>query len=475
MGRRSPFVSGTQRATLMRIPPLKPRGKENVPNSPSVLILGAGFGGLTAAQELARLFPRHDECKITLVDQNNFTLFTPMLTEVAGGQVDERDVISAVRALSPRITFVQGCVDSIDLDHRQVEIRLGRKAAGIPEAGATLSADHLIIALGSVTNFDGISGLKEHSLAMKSVSDAATIRNRALALLERADAERESDRRRAILTFVIGGGGFSGVETAAALNAMVQEVAEFYPHVSASDIRVLVVEPKHRLLPELSEGLARYAHTKLQEGGVETALQTSITGVGDGYVEVDPPIHGQRRIDAHTLIWTAGVTPSPVLGTLNVPLGRHGGIVVEETLAVPDHQGVWALGDCAEVPRSHGRGTYAPTAQNALREGTHVARNIVAGIRGQPLQPFAYQPIGELALVGKRSGVASIYGLHLSGTPAWAMWRATYLYKMPSIDRRIRVLFNWAMDLLVGRDITEVPAAATAGPSSSPARTEQRN
>jgi len=418
-----------------------------------IVIVGAGFAGVHVARELARLLPHEEDGAITLVDQNNFMLFTPMLTEVVGGQVETSHVVSAVRRLSPRVAFAQGRVDGIDLSTKRVTLTVGGTAAGIPRSSRTVEADQLVIALGSVTNYHGIPGVQEHALTVKSVGDAAAIRNRTLELLDYAAAEPDQEQRRALLTFVVGGGGFAGVETMAALNDLVRAVAKTYPPLRDTPIRTVLVHPGKRLLPELSAGLARYAQRKLEQRGVEVILDTKITGAGPDYTELE----GGTRIPTHLLIWTAGVTPSPVIGTLDCTRGRHGGVVVDACCAVAGHPGVWALGDCAEIPHPGGKKTYAPTAQNAMREGRQVARNIAAVLQGHKPQPFVYTPIGELALVGRRSGVASLYGVHLSGLLAWVLWRGIYLAKMPLLGKRVRIGLDWLLDVLCGRDIVALP------------------
>jgi len=420
-----------------------------------IIIMGAGFAGTHAARELAKLLPKEEDGEIILVDQNNYFLFTPMLTEVVGGQVDTRHVISAVRTLAPRVRFEQGRIDGIDLATKRVTLTTGGMEDGIPGHQRTLEAEHLVIALGSVTDFHGIPGVQEHALTVKSIGDAAAIRNRALALLEAADTEPNAAARRRLLTFVVGGGGFFGVETMAALNDFVRDAAKHYPRVTATEMRTVLVHPGKRLLPELSGDLATHAHQKLRQRGVEVHLNTKITGAGEDHVELE----GGQRIDSHLLVWAAGVTPSPVVGVLDCKRGEHGGIVVDTCCRIPDHPGTWALGDCAEVPRPGGKKTYAPTAQNATREGTLVARNIVAVLGGQQPRPFAYKPIGELAIVGSRSGVAKVYGLHLSGIVAWAMWRVVYLAKIPRMSKRVRVGLDWLLDLLFEGEIAEAPGA----------------
>jgi NADH dehydrogenase len=371
---------------------------------------------MNVARELAKLLPSPQETEIRLVDQNNFLLFTPMLTEVAGGELDPRHIVASPRRLAPRIAFQQGVVKNIDLPNRSVVLETGK-----------LSADHLVIALGSVPNYHHVPGLREHSLGMKSVADAAAIRNRALACLERANWEADAALRRELLTFVVGGGGYTGVETMAAVNDMVRDEAAHYPNIRHEEITTIIVEPGERLLAELSADLAAYAQQKLENHGVQMVLKTKITGASANYVELE----NRGRIPTRTLIWAGGVTPNPLIEKLDCRRGHHGAVVVDDCCAVPGHPGVWAIGDCAEVPKPGSNGSYAPTAQNAVREGALVARNIAAALRGQTPKPFRYRSVGELALVGRHSGVGKLYGRRFSSFAAWALWRAVYVSKMP--------------------------------------------
>ena len=423
---------------------------------PRIVILGAGFAGMYAARTLARLLPGDEDGEITLVDQNNFMLFTPMLTEVASGELDTRHIVNPVRSFSRRIRFEQGRVDGIDMAAKRVALTVERPD-GLHDH-RTLEADHIVLALGSVANFHHIEGMQQHALTMKSLGDAIALRNRVIQALERADIIDDPEMRCQLLTFVVGGGGFSGVETMAALNDFARDITRYYPHVQRDEIHTVIVEPGPRLLPELTGKLAAYTKRKLAQRGVEVRLETKISGATDEYVELE----GGERIPTRTLIWTAGVTPSPVIAALDLPKGPHGAVAVDATCAVPGHPGWWALGDCAAVPVSAGAQPlqgrfYGPTAQNATREGTLVAHNIVASLRGEPLKPFSYTPIGELAIIGRRTGVASMYGRQFSGFVAWAMWRGVYLFKLPRFSKKVRVGLDWLLDLAFGRDTSELP------------------
>jgi NADH dehydrogenase len=432
--------------------------------SQKVVILGAGFGGLTVARELAKLLPQDELGEITLIDQNNYLLFTPMLTEVAGGDLNPTHIVASPRRLSPRIEFEQATVHSIDLGQKRVTIDHGSDHG----EKRTIQADHLVIALGSVPNYHHVPGLREHSLGMKSLADAAGIRSRVLACLERANQEEDATARLELLTFVVGGGGYTGVETMAAVNDLARDTAREYPRIHGEEIRCLIVEPRDRLLEELSPDLAAYAQQKLQERGVQVILRTKITEAGENHIKLE----SGRQIPTRTLIWAGGIKPSPLVEQLDCDRGHHGGIVVDEQCAVPKFPGIWAVGDCAEVPKAGSKGTHAPTAQNATREGALVARNIVAAMRREPLRPFTFHPIGELALVGRHSGVAKLYGYHFSGFLAWAMWRAIYLSKMPGMSKRSRIAMDWILDLIYGRDVAEFPAVQST--AFEPAREQLR-
>lgn len=452
-----------RRARLQRL-------NKNLPRGTRMLIVGAGFAGTNAARELARLLPRPEHGEIILVDEDDYQLFTPMLTEAAGGEVETRHIARPLSDLPARITFERGRITEIDLADRRVTLTSATekggatwrdendKADNADKAGAsgenkrTLKADQLVIALGSVPNFHDIPGVAQHSLTMKSLGDAAAIRDHVLKTLERADAEPE-DERRASLTFVVGGGGFNGVETMAAVNDLARTGVERYRRLKKRDVRALVVTPEGRLLPELTAELAAYAQRKLEARGVEVRLKTKITGAGEGYVELE----GGERIETRTLIWAGGVKPNPVAERLDCQHGKHGGIAVDECCRVPDRPGVWVLGDCAEIPKANSKGTYSPTAQNATREGVLVARNIVTTLRGQRPKPFRYKPVGELALVGRHAGVARVYGFNFSGLPAWLLWRAVYWAKMPSGVQRVRILLDWLLDFAFGRPVAALP------------------
>lgn len=428
----------------------------NLARGKRIVILGGGFAGAGAAEELARLLPNAEDAEIILVDKNDYLLFTPMLTEAAGGQIDTKHILRPLHTLSPRVTFAQAEVKTIDLTGRKVTVSVGAGSDDVPQTERDLPFDHLVIALGAVTNYRNIPGMAEHSLGMKSINEAREVLNRALALLVRANDETDADKRKALLTFIVGGGGYTGVETMAALNDLVRDEAKNYPKIHPSEIRTLLIEATERLLPELkADNLAAFAKQKLEARCVEVRLKTEIAEAGDDYIQ----IKDGERIPANLVVWAGGVEPNPAVKALNAKIGKHGGLLVDACCRVPDQKNIWALGDCAEIPEPNGKGAYAPTAQNATREGITCARNIVATLRGEEPEPFVYTPIGELALVGKNTGVAQVYGVNISGRLAWAMWRGVYLAKMPDWKQRTRILLDWLLDLTIGRAIVEQPVA----------------
>jgi NADH:quinone reductase (non-electrogenic) len=408
-----------------------------------VLILGGGFGALYAALELERLLPRKSYIEITLVNRENFFLFTPMLHEVAASDLDITHIVNPIRKLLRKAKFFHGEVQAIDLLEKRVRVVHG------PERHLhDIEFDYLVLALGSTTNFYGISGLKERALTMKSLGDAIHLRNRLIDLLEEADFECAVGLRKNLLTVVVAGGGFAGVETIAGINDFLREAVKFYPHVDGSLIRVILVHPGPLILPELGEGLGTYAQKKLAERGVDIRVNTKVAGLTENGVQFSDG----SSVECKTLIWTAGVSASPVVETLPCPKDR-GRVVVNEFLEVQECEGVWALGDCASIPNKKAGGTYPPTAQHAMREGRTVAKNILATIRGEQKEAFAFSTIGLLAAIGRRAGVANILGVNFSGFIAWFLWRTIYLSKLPRFEKKVRVALDWTLDLLFTKDL----------------------
>ena len=412
---------------------------------PRVLILGGGFGGMYAALEFERALAEGADIEVTLVNRDNFFLFTPMLHEVAASDLDITNIVSPIRKLLRRVTFFHGEIESIDLVHHRVGLSHGHE-----EHCHSLSYDHLVLALGSTTNFYNIPGLAERALTMKSLDDAIFLRNRLIANLEEADFECAAPLRAPLLNFVVAGGGFAGVETIAAMNDFLRDAVRFFPHLREDMLRIILVNSGKIILPELGEELGTYAQRKLIEQRVEIHSNCKVTGVTDR----DVTLSNGTTVTTNTLIWTAGICPNSLMDTLPCTKSR-GRVLVNEYLEVPEWPGVWAFGDCALVPDRKTGESHPPTAQHALREGKLAARNILATVRGDEMKPFRYSTIGLLAPIGKRTGVANILGVNFSGFIAWWLWRTIYLLKLPRFEKKVLVALDWTLDLLFSKDLVQ--------------------
>jgi NADH:ubiquinone reductase (H+-translocating) len=420
--------------------------------SKRVLILGGGFGGIYAALRLEKLLRRRNDIEVTLITRDNFFLFTPMLHEVASSELELNTIVNPLRKLLRRVNTFIGTIDTIDMGNRRV-----LATHGLDRHTHELPFDHLILALGSETNFFNLPGVEEFAVTMKSLSDAIELRNRIIAHLEEANSECAVGERQPLLTFVVAGGGFAGVETLGATNDFIREALPFYPNLRPEFVRTVLVTPDLVILPELSSKLGAYAQRKLGGRGVEIMTGARVTGVHAGVVE----LNSSHKIEANTLIWTAGTVANPLVATLRIPK-RNGKIEVNEYLEVPGFEGIWAVGDCALVPNLEGGGFHPPTAQHALREGRAVADNVVAAILGGGKRPFRFSTLGQLATIGRRTGVANILGMNFSGFVAWWLWRTIYLSKLPRIEKKIRVALDWTLDLLFAKDFAGVTAGHSA-------------
>ena len=422
------------------IDPDKPRKRR-------IVILGGGFGGVYAAIALEKLLTRQSAVEIFLVSHDNFFLFTPMLHEIAASDLEITNIVNPLRKLLRKVEVLVGEVNEINLQNKRILISRGYR-----DHSQEIDYDHLVIALGSITNFYDIPGLADLAVPMKSLRDAIQLRAQILGHLEEANFECSPAERQSLLTFVVAGGGFAGVETVAALNDFVRDALPFYPNLSEGMLRVVLVHSGPVVLPELGESLGRHTQKVLERRGVEIRLDTRVKSMTENKVF----LAYTAPIPCSTLVWTAGTVPSPLISPLPCAKER-GRIAVNQFLQVPDWPGVWAVGDCAFVPDIKNPGkSHPPTAQHAIREGKVVAQNIAAALLGRPGTPFSFKTIGLLASIGRRTGVARILGFNFSGFFAWWMWRTIYLSKLPGLDKKVRVAFDWTLDLLFPKDICAV-------------------
>jgi len=417
------------------------------PRKKRIVILGGGFGGVYAAMQLEKLLARENAVEVCLVSRDNFFLFTPMLHEIAASDLEITNIVNPLRKLLRQIEVIVGDVHQIDLPAQRVLISCDPH--NYPQQ---IGYDHLVLALGSVTNFHNLPGSAEFALPMKSVSDAIRLRAQVLRHMEEANSQCNLSDRQSLLTFVVAGGGFAGVETVAALNDFVREALPFYPSVREEMLRVILVHSGPVILPELGEALGRYTQKVLTGRGVDIRLNTRVKGV----TEENVSLVDSSSIPTRNLVWTAGTAPSPLIFSL--PCMKAGGrLLVDQFLRVPDWPNLWAVGDCAFVPDMRNPGkSHPPTAQHAMREGKIVAQNIVAALVDRPLKSFSFRTIGLLASIGRRMGVARIFGFNFSGFFAWWLWRTVYLSKLPGLDKKIRVAFDWTLDLLFPKDVCAV-------------------
>ena len=418
---------------------------------PRVVIIGGGFAGAFTAKYLQKYAGKSID--VELIDAENYFVFQPLLPEVASGTINAPDAVTPLRYMLPKVRVRMAEVTHVDTESKKVHFLQGSRR--IPQY---IEYDYLVLAVGQKTNIDIAPGFREHSLAMRDLADAHELRNHIIQCLEHADVTQNAELKKQLLTFVVAGGGFSGVETIGELTEMIKRTLKFYPNISADDIQPVLVQKGDGLLPELAPSLGTYAQKKLEARNVAVILNDSVcTATADAVTLEDGTL-----IRTKTLVTTVGNGPQPVTGRLGVPL-EHGKIKVKRDLSVVNHDNVWAAGDAALIPL-HDGGFAPPTAQYATREARCVAKNIIGKVTGKEPQEFAYKPQGSLASIGNYKAVAEVYGVRLSGLLAWMMWRFLYIGMLPGFSTRLRVALNWMFDYFLPRSIVQI---ATKKESSS--------
>src|SRR6266403_307703 len=434
--------------------PLPPVASVSV--SKRIVILGGGFAGMRTAECLEEKLRTDPSVSLTLINETNALLFTPMLAEVAGSSLEPSHISTPLRSTLRRTEFIRGVVTNVDLENRLVILRHDPAVDGA-SAGRQVPYDHLVFARGSISNYLGMANLEKFAFNFKSLLDAIRLRNHVIEMFERADLESDFARRSSLLTFVVAGGGFAGVELAGALNDFAHGILADYPRLHRQDLNIVLVHSRDRVLPELSESLGRYAQEKMQLRGVSFRLNTRIVDAYPGAV-----LLSEGKIHTETLVWTAGTAPSPLLKSLRLEKDKRGALVVDDALAVPGEAGVWAIGDCAAVNDATSGDPCPPTAQFALREAEVLAGNILAQLEGRPARGFHFNSLGALCVVGHQTACAELRipfvpgkFLRFSGLFAWLLWRGIYLAKLPGLERKIRVLIDWTIELFFPRDIVQ--------------------
>jgi NADH:ubiquinone reductase (H+-translocating) len=427
------------------------------PRPARIVILGGGFGGIAVAQRLERRL-RPGEGELTLISRENFSLFTPMLPEVSSGELDVRHIVTPIRPQLRHTRFILADVGAIDIAASTVTYT--HTLTGLTD---TITYDQLVIGFGSSTSTFGLPGVAERVFPLKTLEDAGILRNRFVWLLELADSTTDAALRRRYLTIAIVGGGFTGVEAAGELVELFRSVLRFYPTIDPAMVRVVLIEGGPTLLPGLPPRMGSYSATLLRKRGVEILT-------GDGVASADDDgivLQSGRRIETATIVWSAGVSPSSTVRDSTLPLTKRGAIIVGRDFRVEGQRNIWALGDCAAIPDGKG-GFFPQTAQHAIREGPVLADNLLATLRGQPTKPFTFNALGMMASLGGRRAVAQLPGdFVLTGWLAWFLWRSYYLLRLPGLDRKLRVAFDWTLEMIFPRDIAELRVYSREAQSSA--------
>jgi NADH dehydrogenase len=407
-----------------------------------IVIAGGGFGGFYAARALERLLPANS-ARVTLVNEANFMLYTPLLPGAAGATLDPRHVVVPLRSQLRHTDLLIGAVTGGDPGRSTLAVRR------LDGAHIELSYDQMIVALGSVSRALPIPGLAEHAIGFKSLSDATALRNRVLSCMDIAESLEDPDRRAEYLGFVFVGAGYAGVEGLAELQDFAAQALDLYPRCRAQGMRWVLVETKDRIMREVPRGLSEFAARELRARGIEICTETTVKAI----TERETTLSDGERIPARTVVWTAGVKPSPAVARLGLPSGRDGRVTVDRTMRVAGYEHVWAIGDCAAVPDPARKGQPCPpTAQHAIRQGRLVARNVAATLGNGRVRPFRDRTKGVVAELVDTEAVALTLGVRWQGRPAWFIARTYHLLLMPGVGRKLRLLMDWNVALLFGRD-----------------------
>lgn len=417
-----------------------------------IVVLGGGFAGVYAAKHLCQQLRRHrlQDFEVALVSRENYLVFQPLLPEVIAGGVQMLHTISPIRRIVPGAALHVRAVQEVDLERGTLTLEPGF----IPRTH-TLQFDHLVVALGTVLAGSKVPGLLDHAIPFKYLGHALRLRHQLVHVLEEAAIANDPAEKQRLLTFVVAGGGFSGVECIAEMHDFLHHAVRAFPTIDAGELRLILLQSGDKILPEMKPKLAGFAHRILEQRGVEIRLETRLTAVtAETAITFHKTSGAELSIPTRTVVATVPVEPHPLLETLAVPKDK-GKLVVTPYLQSPARENLWAIGDCAAVPLEGGR-LAPPTAQHAVRQAKVCAENIVRTLRGEGVKPFKFQSLGSLASLGRHSAVAEVMGVSLSGFPAWLMWRGIYLSKFPGWDRKLRILADWLMDLVLPRDITEL-------------------
>jgi NADH dehydrogenase len=413
-----------------------------------VLVAGGGFAGYAVVEELTRLTRDRDDVGVMMLSRDNYFTFWPMVPGIVSNDVDAKNVAQPIRRalIAAGASFRRAPLERVDYERKVV----------FADSGVEFPYDQLVLALGAQPNFYGIPGVEEHALTMKSIADAERIRNRVIERFEEATLAG-GDLPEPKLTFVVIGGGSTGVETAAEIDSLVSHaIPPDYPSIKRERVRIILLNRGSEILTELDPGLRRAARKRLQKQNVEVIINASAREVLEDRVVLEDG----REILSENVIWTAGSRPNSLLRELDLPLTKRDGVIVDQYLRVEDRPGVWSVGDCAAIPdlRAGEGNLVAPTAQAAVQEGHAAARNILAALDGreEDLEPFVYRPLGQLVELGSEFAVNEVLGIKFSGWLAALVWRLTYLYKLESPQSKFEVAADWITALFFHPATTQI-------------------
>lgn len=423
----------------------EPAVSKSPESKPRIVVVGGGFAGVQCARLLQKR--SRGAFEVVLFARDNHMVFQPLLPDVAGSSLNPRAIAPPLRLLLPGVAFRNEEVQAIDATHGQLSFE------GHDGNTASFPYDHLVLACGNVVNLSLLPGMADHAWPLKTIGDAIAIRAQVMRQLERADAASDADTRRRYLTIIVVGGGFSGVEMAGELNDLLRSLLPYYPNVGADDVNVTLLHSGDEILPEVSPSLRRFAQAKMPMHGVRLVMGKRAAEVTKhGVVLADG-----SRIEGSTVICTIGTAASPLIAGLDAEKER-GRLCCEPDMRVRGFANLWAIGDCAAVLNAFDQQIAPPTAQFAERQGKQCAENLTRVLRGEPTRPFSFQPIGSACGIGGRRGVAEIYGIRFSGFIAFALWRSSFLMKIPSIAQKLKVGIDWAWELVFSRDLSHFRA-----------------
>jgi NADH dehydrogenase len=429
-----------------------------------IVVIGGGFAGIATARMLDRQLP--PGWKLTLISQENFITYNPLLAEVVGASLLPGHVVAPHRQMVRNCDVCMAMVSGINLETRTIEY--------LGEGSGVIEYDHLVIACGTNANLGAVRGMADYALPLKTLGDALFLRNRVVSRLEAAELQPDVEARRWLTTFVVIGGGFSGVEVAGEISDFVKSSLRYYPRIKRDDVRVILVHGTERLLPEMSSSLGEFAYQKMMKAGIEIHLKARVSRADDRGVM----LANGELVAGGTVVCTIGTAPNPIVGTLGAATER-GRLKVAPDMSLPGRDNVWAIGDCAAVPNARDGGISPPTAQFADRQAGQLAQNILARIRGEPTQAFSYKPVGQLCSIGHNKAVAELFGVRLSGFVAWLLWRGVYLLKIPTFSRKARLYLEWNWAMFFPPDIVHFnyrrsPKGVATAPSPVPEKHTER-